>query len=119
MAPPPADPAARWLARVQHDLVKRVLWPARDRRDAGGPVRPGELRAVLVDDEGATIAAEVLWRQLRAEAPPAGVATALDTFGTALARATAAAAADDLDGVLALGPAYDELARIVKPAGGR
>jgi hypothetical protein len=32
-----------WLARVRHDLVKRLVWPARDRRDVGGAPAPGEL----------------------------------------------------------------------------
>ena len=32
-----------WLARVRHDLVKRLVWPARDRRDMGGAPKPGEL----------------------------------------------------------------------------
>jgi hypothetical protein len=100
-----------WLQRLGHDLVKRLLWPARDRRDLGGPVVPGELlRTNLVDDDGAPIGAMDLWQALRAEAP----LQALDDFEAALARALASAAADDLDGVLALEAAYAQLARIVK-----
>ena len=54
--------AEAWLARVRHDLVKRMLWPARDRRDLGGPVREGELVAKLIDEEGQPTRAGELWR---------------------------------------------------------
>ena len=107
--------AADWLARVGHDLHKRLLWPARDRRDLGGAPRPGELVVKLSDDEGAPIAAAALWLQLRAEAPPGTPAAALDAFGAAVDRAVAAAAGDDVGGVLALEPALAALARIVNP----
>ena len=40
-----------WLARVRHDLVKRIVWPARDRRDMGGAPKPGELVPDLIDEE--------------------------------------------------------------------
>src|SRR5438270_761344 len=61
---------ADWLARVNHDLVKRMLWPARDFRDLGqGQPRPGDLVAHLVDDEGRPIAAEALWQALREQGP--------------------------------------------------
>jgi hypothetical protein len=109
-------PADDWLGRVGHDLVKRLLWPARDRRDLGGPVVPGELAAPLgglVDDDGAPITAQALWGQLCAGAPAVAPA-ALAAFGAALERAVSAAAADDLDGVLALEQAHAHLARIVK-----
>jgi hypothetical protein len=104
------DPAS-WLARVRHDLVKRLVWPARDRRDMGGPPAPGELAPRLIDDGGAAIGAEALWTALSAEAPQG-----LDVirFGRAVAAAAAAAAAGDVDGVLALEPAFDELARTLK-----
>jgi hypothetical protein len=98
----------RWLARVRHDLVKRLLWPARDRRDAGGAPAPGELVAALIDDEGAPTTAKSLWSALAAEGPGgAGVAR----FDSALQHAVAAAEAGDVDGVLALEAAFDELAR--------
>jgi hypothetical protein len=92
-----------------------MLWPARDRRDLGGPVRPGELVAELLDDEGARIRAQELWRALRAEAPT-GVpgAAALDAFERAVELASAAAGRDDIAGVLALEAAFDQLAQIVK-----
>src|SRR6185437_1507618 len=95
---------ARWLARVRHDLVKRLVWPARDRRDLGGAPGPGELRAQLVDDEGEPTSAAAL----RAEGP---AGPAVTRFETALERAVAAAAAGQMDGVLALESAFDELAQ--------
>ena len=64
----------RWLARVRHDLVKRLVWPARDRRDLGGAPAPGELCAHLVDDEGAPTTPQALWSALAADEPP-GVAS--------------------------------------------
>lgn len=101
------DPAA-WLARVRHDLLKRLVWPARDRRDAGGPVVPGELVATLIDDEGRPTTATALWSALAAEAP---AAANLAPFGRAVERAVAAAQAGDVDGVLALELAFSALAR--------
>ena len=100
-----------WLARVRHDLVKRLVWPARDRRDLGGTAAPGELIARLIDGEGAPVSAPTLWSALRAEGPsgPAVVA-----FEAALAAALAAADAGDLEGVLALDPAFDRMARALK-----
>jgi hypothetical protein len=103
-----------WLARVRHDLVKRLLWPARDRRDVGGAPAPGELVARLVDDEGAPIAAPALWATFKAEGPGGAAA---DAFEAELGTALAAAAAGDVDGVLALEPAFDRMARALK--GGR
>jgi hypothetical protein len=105
---------ARWLARLQHDLVKRLLWPARDRRDLGGSPAPGELVAALVDGEGTPTTAAALWARLRAELAPetrsaAGATLAL--FGEALDRAVTAAERGDLAGVLALESAFAELAR--------
>jgi hypothetical protein len=106
---------SRWLARVRHDLVKRLVWPARDRRDLGGAPAAGELEAELVDDEGRTSSAPALWAALRAEGPAAPeVVHFLSRFETALDRAVAAAAAGDVEGVLALEPAFDELARTLR-----
>ena len=106
--------AEAWLARVRHDLVKRMLWPARDRRDLGGPVREGELVAKLIDEEGQPTRAGELWRSLMADAP-VGIADAVArAFTTALASAEEAARADRLEPVLALETAFDELARQVK-----
>ena len=96
-----------WLARVRHDLVKRLVWPARDRRDIGGAPRAGELAPDLIDEEGQPISAEALWTALAAEAPAGADLTA---FGAAVERAAAAARADDVQGVIALEAAYADLA---------
>jgi hypothetical protein len=98
---------------VRHDLVKRLLWPARDRRDLGGAVRPGELVVALTDDEGQPATAVGLWQGLRAAAPSALPAPALDAFEAEVAAAVAAASRGDLAGVLALEAAFDTLARNV------
>ncbi len=100
------------MARVRHDLVKRLVWPARDRRDLGGAPAPGELCANLVDDEGAPTTPHALWSALAAEGPWGEADdVALRRFEEALARAVSAGAAGDVDGVLALEPAFDALAR--------
>jgi hypothetical protein len=96
-----------WLRRVRHDLVKRMVWPARDRRDMGGPVQPGELVVRLVNDEGLALPAQDLWAALKREAP--GPHPGLSRLQTALMRAMRAAQRDDLQGVLALESAFDEL----------
>jgi hypothetical protein len=92
---------------VRHDLIKRLVWPARDRRDAGGNPAPGELLPHLIDHEGQPTTAAALWSDLAGEAPRG---LDLQGFAAALARAAAAAAAGEIDGVLALEPAFDELA---------
>jgi len=99
--------AAEWLARVRHDLVKRLVWPARDRRDMGGAPRAGELAPDLIDEEGRPISAEALWTALAAEAP---AGADLNAFAAAVGRASAAARADDVQGVIALDAAYADLA---------
>lgn len=109
-------PRHPWLGRVRHDLVKRLLWPARDRRDAGGPVRPGELAPTLVDEEGRPVTAEILWAAFRQEAPAEVGEEALDAFEAALGRAVRAARRDELAGVLALEHAFAALARTLEEA---
>ena len=102
----------RWLARLRHDLVKRLIWPARDRRDLGGRPAPGELCVRLVDDEGAPTTPHALWSALVAEGPrDAANGDAIGRFEEALTRAVSAGAAGDVEGVLALEPAFDALAR--------
>ena len=101
------QPAA-WLSRVRHDLVKRLVWPARDRRDAGGAPAPGELAPRLIDNEGRPATPQDVWADLAADAPPGAD---LEAFAAALARAVAAAAADDVAGVMELEGAFDRLAR--------
>ena len=108
----------RWLARVRHDLVKRLVWPARDRRDLGGAPAPGELCASLVDDEGAPTTPQALWNALAADGPRgAENSEALGRFEEALTRAISAGAAGDVDGVLTLEPAFDALARSLEEKG--
>jgi hypothetical protein len=104
-----SSPWPAWLRRVRHDLAKRLLWPARDRRELGGAVRAGELVVTLVDDEGRPATAETVWAGLRAEAPTPEH-PALQAFEPALLTAVAAAAHDDLPAVLALEAAFDRLA---------
>jgi len=99
--------STEWLARVRHDLVKRLVWPARDRRDMGGAPAPGELAPDLIDEEGQPISADALWTALAAEAPDGAD---LPAFAAALQRAVAAARAGDVDGVIALEAAYTGLA---------
>jgi hypothetical protein len=106
---PPSPAAVAWLAHVRHDLVKRLLWPARDRRGLGGAVQCGELTAALIDDDGASISAAALWAALRSDAPADIPAGALDSFGVAVDAAVACAAADDVDGVLTLEAAFTAL----------
>ena len=100
--------AAEWLARVRHDLVKRLVWPARDRRDIGGVPAPGELSPRLIDEEGAPTTAAALWAALATDAPNGADLT---PFGAAVARAAAAADSGDVHGVIALEAAFAELAR--------
>ena len=99
-----------WLRHLRHDLVKRLVWPARDRRDFGATPRAGELRAYLVDDEGKPATAAKIWAKLKATAANPQH-PALVTFEHALDEAVAAAQCDDVDGVLALEPAFDRLAQ--------
>jgi hypothetical protein len=106
------SPWDAWLRRLRHDLVKRLLWPARDRRDIGGPVCAGELVVALVDDEGNPTTAEAMWLALREGAPdpdhPAVVA-----FAHAVLDAVSAARQNELATVLALESAFDRLAAAV------
>jgi hypothetical protein len=89
-------------------LLKRVLWPARDRRDMGGPVQPGELVVtLLVNEEGQQVTPQDLWAALKREAPEAH--PGLADLQTALMRALRAAQRDDLAGVLALESTFDRL----------
>ncbi len=99
-----------WLRRVRHDLVKRLVWPARDRLDdpVGGQAQAGELLAALIDEEGNPASAEAVWAGLREDAPAPGH-PALAAFAIALGRAVAAAEQDDAAGVLALESAFDRL----------
>jgi hypothetical protein len=101
-----------WLRRVRHDLVKRLVWPARDRRDLGGIPFPGELAAKLIDDEGSPAPAEAVWAKLKAAAPSPRHAD-FAIFEAALAESVAAAQRDDIEGVLTLERAFDQLAQVL------
>jgi hypothetical protein len=101
------QPAA-WLSRVRHDLVKRLVWPARDRRDTGGRPAPGELAPRLIDGEGQAATPQDVWTELASDAP---AGADLESFAAALGRAVAAAEADDVAGVMELEAAFDRLAR--------
>ena len=103
---------SEWLRRLRHDLVKRLVWPARDRRDFGGAPRPGELHAELVDDEGNRATAAAIWADLKAAAPTPEH-RALAAFEPALTRAVAVAGRDDVDGVLALETAFERLTQVL------
>lgn len=105
-----------WLARVRHDLLKPLLWPARDRRELGGLPTARELQPSLIDDEGRPVTAPALWAALRADAPPG---LDLEAFDGALARALAAASANDVAGVLSLEPEIEALERLVRNLEGR
>jgi|SRR5882724_10921246 len=107
MPPAAARDVTDWLARLRHDLVKRLVWPARDRRAAGGAPAPGELAARLIDHEGRPATAEALWADLAADAP---AALDIAPFAAALTSALQAAASGDVGGVLALESAFDQLA---------
>ena len=96
----------QWVARVRHDLVKRLLWVARDCRDAARQPAAGELIATLYDDEGEPIDAMSLWDRLRKGVPSS---TTLDAFGRALGACVEAARRDDLAGVLELETAFERL----------
>ncbi len=100
------DPRHAWVARVQHDLVKRLLWVARDCRDSGRQPAGGELMATLYDEEGQTVDALALWGMLGEQAPDGLDLTA---FGSALEACVDAARRDDLNGVLALESAFSRL----------
>ena len=113
--------AAAWLARLRHDLVKRLLWPARDRRELGGAPAPGELVPSLIDGEGRPIDAAALCGDRCARDAPAGLAPRRSTRSRpALGRALAAAAAGDVAGVLAFEADVEALERLVRSLeGGR
>lgn len=100
------DARQRWLSKVQHDLVKRLLWAARDCHEFGRAPAPGELLPSLFDDDGVSIDARSLWARLRAEAPE-GIGLA--DFDSAVLASIAAAEANDLQGVLLLQDAFNRL----------
>jgi hypothetical protein len=112
-----------WLGRLRHDLVKRVLWPARDLVDAGAPPTAAETAALraglteLVAPDGSPTTARDLWRRFRADAPSRVPVVALDAFEQALEAADTAVGtrppAEAAQVVLRLETAFQDLARHV------
>lgn len=99
-------PMHPWLQRLHHDLVKRLLWTARDCAETGTTPLPGELVGDLLDEEGHSISPRALYQRLCADAPD-GVD--LTDFTHAFEACLRAAAANDVPGVLRLQKAYDDL----------
>lgn len=100
-----------WLQTLRHDLVKRVVWAARDQRDSGLHDLALLKMAVaqLTDPEGQRIDALALWEILKREAPGP-----TDGFERALRAAVAGLQEPwpaPLEKILALEPAFDALAR--------
>lgn len=95
-----------WLSRVHHDLIKRLLWFARDCRDAGREPTEGELVAIVYDEEGKPVDAERLWEDLCETAP---TSVGLQDFGSSLRACLEAARNNDLPGVLQLDAAFERL----------
>jgi len=105
------NPTQSWLNRVRHDLVKRVLWSARDCRATDQTPLPGGLITQCINDEGQLVTPWECWRALREEAP-AGLY--LVEFEHALKHSLEAATHDDLASVLTLEPAFERLCNQAK-----
>jgi hypothetical protein len=103
-----------WLRALRHDLVKRVVWPARDLRDSGEQ-DVAALRQALMqlrDAGGAPITAERLFERMRRDAPCP--AEACDAFAAALQAAVVALDSSwpaPLQAVLRLEDAFSVLTR--------
>lgn len=116
--------AGMWAKQVQHDLVKRLTWRARDLREVGVTDRAAALAelgrsfAELTDEEGTAIDASALWLQLRAAAPASVSVDALNHFGESIHAAVRAVAGADFEAamtaVLAIDDAFDVLKRGAK-----
>jgi hypothetical protein len=102
----PTSPTQVWLNRVRHDLVKRVLWSARDYRAMDQTPLPGGLITQCINDDGQLVSLLECWRALREEAP---AELRLVEFERALKHSLDAATRNDLTGVLALEPAFERL----------
>jgi hypothetical protein len=108
------DSSHPWFARLQHDLVKRLLWVARDCREFERQPAVGEMIATLYDEEGQPIEALTLWERFCEEAPPGLI---LEDFGVALRACVTAAKQNDLAGVLSLEGAFERLRGKLGPLG--
>lgn len=103
-----------WLQTLRHDLVKRMVWAARDQRDSGTQDL-GLLQmavAQLTDPEGRRVDALDLWEILKRDAP-------VPTFAFERALRDAVAGLQEpwpapLEKILALEPAFQELADLVE-----
>lgn len=83
-----------WLARLRHDLVRPLVWRARDVREDDLIAEEGEKRRLLAavldelyDGEGRPITALALWQEIAADAPASLDARARQAFADALAHA--------------------------------
>ena len=103
-----------WLRALRHDLVKRVVWAARDLRDSGeqdvAALRRGLME--LTDAEGEPVSAEELFARMRPTSPC--TREACDAFASALQAAVQSMDSRwpaPLSAVLALEDAFSALAR--------
>ena len=103
-----------WLQTLRHDLVKRIVWAARDQRDTGAHDLALLQMAVaqLTDPEGRRIDALGLWAILARDAPAPTAA-----FERALHEAVAGLQEPwpaPLEKILALEPAFEALRQLVE-----
>jgi hypothetical protein len=103
-----------WLQTLRHDLVKRVVWAARDQRESGLHDLALLQMAVaqLTDPEGQRTDALGLWEILKRDAP-----VPTDGFERALHAAVAGLQEPwpaPLEKILALEPAFEALARLLE-----
>ena len=119
---------AYWLARLKHDLVKQVVWRARDLRDLGQHATPADMAALgralleLRDGEGRAVDAVGLWDAFMGDpdAPPRQAS--IDDFGRAVRSAQDAVVAQApeapevvMSKVLDLETAFDAMNRALAP----
>lgn len=120
--------SSRWLARVKHDLVKRMVWPARDLADTASPCTPPNIQLLrdgaldLRNDDGDTTDAVQLWQTLVRDAPGCVLPQALERFGLAVAHAQQAVLGvsphewhQTLCTLLALEQAFETLSQEARP----
>lgn len=101
-----------WLRVLHHDLVKRLLWNARDCQELGQTPAPFELCAELFDDLGRPTDARTLWLSLKRQAPSGAT---LADFERALEAALTAAERGDVATVLCLDAAFERLKESLEP----
>lgn len=108
-----------WLARLRHDLVRPLVWRARDVREDESITDEGEKRRVLAsvlgelyDAEGRSITALALWEELAAAAPPSLDAEAHQAFAGAVAHAVEALSRVTTQPLQRIEDAYDAIAAL-------